>query len=683
MNMKDTEKRGATWIWFPGDFECMLFNKCMAKRYERGKIITPFWRLDGYYRNVKFYRRFALKKKTEISLLAEGNYNVYLDGKGYIDVKGGVFSLPAGEYGISVLVNNNEGLPCIFVESDSLISDAGWTVTCQDGEFLAVGCWDFKKDELPNKYRLAVKECGFMKKERKNGGFLYDSGRETMAYLRIKDAPKNEKIEVFYGESLAEALDEKNCEQTDVFYPQTDDFAAPLTKAFRYVHIKGKNNFKVSLYEELAPCENRSEFTADDKLLSDIWDIAVRTQELTTREFFIDGIKRDRWSWSGDAILSELFNFYTCFDKETVKRTIRALGGKLPIKTHINHIMDYTNYWLISIEEYYRFTGDREFVKEMLPLAREYVNFCVSRLDKDGFLDNKPEDWIFIDWADMNNEGETSFEQILFCAALKKTARLLEALGEDAGEYVRLADGLFERTKKVFCKDGRFRHSRKNGVMGEKITLYSNIFAVLYDFADDKMREATKDMFFDDKIQKITTPYMRFYELVAMSKLGLWDEMRAALENYWGGMVKDGVTSFWEQYDPEVKDDSRFGMYGRPYGKSLCHAWGAAPVYLIGGCIFGIGPESDGYKSFVCRPNPDLLCDCRLKIPTNGGFVIAEKRGDEFILSNIGCPGTLIIPPGWTADKNREKICGGEIGVEKDGAVSIYKLKEKRDVVQS
>jgi len=23
-------------------------------------------------------------------------------------------------------------------------------------------------------------------------------------------------------------------------------------------------------------------------------------------------------------------------------------------------------------------------------------------------------------------------------------------------------------------------------------------------------------------------------------------------------------------------------MYGRKYGKSLCHAWGAAPLYLLG-----------------------------------------------------------------------------------------------------
>ena len=49
---------------------------------------------------------------------------------------------------------------------------------------------------------------------------------------------------------------------------------------------------------------------------------------LTSREFVIDGIKRDRWVWAGDTFQSELMSFYSFFDKETMKRTIGALLGK-------------------------------------------------------------------------------------------------------------------------------------------------------------------------------------------------------------------------------------------------------------------------------------------------------------------------------------------------------------------
>lgn len=70
---------------------------------------------------------------------------------------------------------------------------------------------------------------------------------------------------------------------------------------------------------------------------------------LTTREFFIDGIKRDRWVWSGDAIQSYLMNYYLFFEQDAVERTIWLLRGKDPVTSHVNTIMDYTFYWFLSI----------------------------------------------------------------------------------------------------------------------------------------------------------------------------------------------------------------------------------------------------------------------------------------------------------------------------------------------
>lgn len=32
---------------------------------------------------------------------------------------------------------------------------------------------------------------------------------------------------------------------------------------------------------------------------------------------------------------------------------------------------------------------------------------------------------------------------------------------------------------------------------------------------------------------------------------------------------------------PSEKGDEAYAFYGRPYGKSLCHAWGAGPVVLL------------------------------------------------------------------------------------------------------
>src|SRR5690606_31302176 len=109
----------------------------------------------------------------------------------------------------------------------------------------------------------------------------------------------------------------------------------------------------VSMLYEYLPVEDRGTFTSSDPELNKIWDISKYTMELTTREFFIDGIKRDRWIWSGDAYQSYLMNYYLAYDSESVKRTTLALRGKDPVTSHVNTIMDYTFYWFLGIYDYY------------------------------------------------------------------------------------------------------------------------------------------------------------------------------------------------------------------------------------------------------------------------------------------------------------------------------------------
>ncbi len=68
-------------------------------------------------------------------------------------------------------------------------------------------------------------------------------------------------------------------------------------------------------------------------------------------------------------------------------------------------------------------------------------------------------------------------------------------------------------------------------------------------------------MLLNDNIQKITTPYMRFYELEALCAMGEQNYVLKEMKDYWGGMLKLGATSFWEEYNPTKK------------GAEHCHVW--------------------------------------------------------------------------------------------------------------
>jgi hypothetical protein len=125
----------------------------------------------------------------------------------------------------------------------------------------------------------------------------------------------------------------------------------------------------------------------------------------------------------------------------------------------------------------------------------------------------------------------------------------------------------------------------------------------------------------NDSIQKITTPYMRFYELEALCVLGGQQRVLKEMKDYWGGMLRLGATSFWEKYDPVEKGGQHYAMYGRPYGRSLCHAWGASPLYLLGKYYLGVRPLSAGYATYVVAPVLGGLEWMEGEVPTPHGNI--------------------------------------------------------------
>lgn len=57
--------------------------------------------------------------------------------------------------------------------------------------------------------------------------------------------------------------------------------------------------------------------------------------------------------------------------------------------------------------------------------------------------------------------------------------------------------------------------------------------------------------------------------------MGYYEEILRQIKDYWGGMLKKGAVTFWEEYDPNAPQEEQYDMYGDKFGKSLCHAWAA------------------------------------------------------------------------------------------------------------
>lgn len=346
-----------------------------------------------------------------------------------------------------------------------------------------------------------------------------------------------------------------------------------------------------------------------------------------------------------------MLNYYIFFDKEINHRTLWALRGKGCIKHHINHILDYSFYWFNSLYDHYMYMNDTNFLKSIYYKAEDLMSFCLKQMQssESGFIEGRGEDkdWVFIDWADMSKEGALSAEQILLYRSLWVMGELSEVLGynEKAQYYHQHATKLKDKIFEVFYDKeiGVFYHNLFNGKVSEDITRYANIFAIMYDMLnDDQKKKIIDNVILNKDIQKLVTPYAMFYELISLCKAKQHDKVISIIEVYWGGMIKLGATTFWELFDPTASN--HLEMYNRPYGKSLCHAWSASPIYILGRYYLGVYPIKAGYEEFNVEPRLGDLEWIKGEVPTPKGNIKIYMDKEVFtICNNTPFQGNIII----------------------------------------
>jgi alpha-L-rhamnosidase len=692
----------ATWIWYPGDYEIWLSNKMQNRRTERGTFFPPFWKMDAHYVLVDFHKDFYLNQPEEVTIVVEGQYNVKLDGKAFEGSPMSI-SVPAGKHRINIKVYNQYFVPAIYVRGKTIFSDSSWLVTYEDKEWIdetgkasdqsgtswaKAGSWNLNEDEeKPSRFELPRKELAPKKIVKSDRSMLVDFGRETFGVVVLHGIKGKGNVSLYYGESQEEAMSATHCETLDHF-----EFIGPMeklhldeTKALRYINVQmdeGLSVDSVSLLYEWANLPERGSFKCSDETINRIYDVAKYTFELNTREFFIDGIKRDRWIWSGDAYQSYLMNYYLYFDQPTVTRTLFALRGKDPVTSHINTIMDYTFYWFLGIYDYYLYTGDKQFVQQCYPRMQSMMDWVLSRRNKNGLLTGLAGDWLFIDWADgLSKKGELSFEQLLFCRSLETMALCAEIMKDpkNATAYKKLAADLKLKFFAYYWNPAKqaIVHSRIDGKPTESVTRYANMFAIFFNYLSEAQKQGVKkNVLLNDKVPKITTPYMRFYELEALCAMKEQDYVLKEMKEYWGGMLKLGATSFWEKYDPAETGAAHYAMYGRPFGKSLCHAWGASPLYLLGKYYLGVQPTGPGYSTYTVEPVLGSLEWMEGSVPTPSGDIRVRCSKQEIRVAAATGTGTLRF-----ISKTKPDCAGAVIRAKGNNAYEMTIEKGKEYVV--
>ncbi len=652
---------GAKWIWMYGDYEIYHHMLLSTRRCARDYQGYPcMWKVSRPEFNVRFFKRMKAEKDTIVHVVTYSKGMVFFRGlDGMFPVNEDI-RVPAGEYKVVVKLQDMEAFPAFFIESEYLKTDESWVCDSNSCVEHPVGCNDYftssKQDPrvFPFQYEV-IEPVG---REYIEGGILYDFGRELFGPVTVAGT-EGDEIVLIYGESRPEALSYENAVIRETLAGSFE--VRRPSRAYRYLYVKSKKGLSVQItaeYEYL-PLTDRAAFACNDELVSQIWQVCAYTFHLNSREAFLDGIKRDRWVWGGDAYQSFMVDWYLYFDKDIVQRTMISLLGKLPCEVHINTINDYSAYMIIAMQDYYMATKDQRFIRTMWPNIKALYDFITSRLDEKGYVVQRGGDWIFVDWSQMEYGDKMLTEQILLWKTHCVMGKLAVLCGQE-DTYTVHGEALKARIYQDFWNEEK--HAFVDTFYNEDkahVSRQPNIFAVLYDFVEEERAgEILQYVLENDHVTPITTPYFKLFELMAFCKLGHMKEAQEYIRSYWGGMIELGATAIWEQFDPSEQGEEHYAMYDMPYDRSLCHAWGSGPILIFGKYICGVTPIAPGYERFLVKPQPGIYKQFNGTVPLPEGEVhVHYADGKVRVLATV---------PGGTlefAGKRAELPVGVEVEI--------------------
>ncbi|MGR0219060.1 alpha-L-rhamnosidase-related protein [Agromyces sp. ZXT2-6] len=437
------------------------------------------------------------------------------------------------------------------------------------------------------------------------------------------------------GESVAEALADESALETrhDVVRLPDGGWTTRHPLGFRYLRVRtDAAPHPVTVRAEVAPAARPGAFACSDDRLTRIWTAAQYTLRLCAQGLMLDGIKRDRMPWAGDQALSTLANAFALGDAQVVSDGLVALGR--PEHGYVNGIADYSVWWLVNADRYVRYFGDAAFAEREAEHVHAFVAELARHAGDDGvfrpapqpggFVDSGPGS-VFLDWGLALEQGrDPAALQMLWCWALRSAERLLDRAGHPgATRWAALADEVEStlRMRAWLPGAGRWADYLDADAATASPAPYANFLAVLAGLHPDGVPAGVAGSM---RTGTAGTPFMTAFRLRALLDAGAHDAVLDEVRRIWGAMLDAGPGTFWEE---SASGGDDLTMYGRPFGRSLCHAWAAGPAAILPEAVLGVCPLADGWSRFEVEPRLGDLDWAAVVVPVPSGDLVVCAEG--------------------------------------------------------
>lgn len=444
---------------------------------------------------------------------------------------------------------------------------------------------------------------------------------------------------------------------------------------FRYLQVTVRHCVRplrltaVNINSTGYPVADRGRFASSDDLLNRIWQTGVDTLGLCMHDAYVDCPTREQRQWVGDAYVQMLVNFASFGDPHLAARLLRQTaesqqpdGLTMPsvvsdfaVKDFFN-IPDFSLYWILALDRYVLFTGDTVLVEELWASVVKAVAWFERHLDADNLLAQVPH-WVFVDWADVDKQGQVTALNAQFVAALRAASRLAQMAGHprQADRFAALADQVSDAINRLLWDEvrGVYVDARQRGVQSRRVSQQANaavfawrvapiqrwpsVFATVMDDARLVLTrtgdgDPTRPAFDVENQVVMAQPFFCHHLHQALSQAGEQAAMLDNIRRRWGPWIAAGEPTFWE-------------LWQLGAATSTCHAWAATPTFDLSTEVLGVLPLTPGFGRFRVAPQPGGLTWAEGVFPSPPGDIAVawQQETDRFEL-------ILTVPPGAEAD---------------------------------
>ncbi len=503
--------------------------------------------------------------------------------------------------------------------------------------------------------------------------FEFPKSITMLPCLQIADASAGTQIDIIYSERLSgiDGLTIPAAYTDRVILrdgPQNHEISFQYKSArIIILIIRAKGSYAVinslnAIYRHY-DYENTGQFISNESRLNKVWEICRNTMEFGSQDIIMDGPWREQLLYIGDNIVHNMACYHLFGNHEIVEwqHTLYAQGQmpdgifqpNQPCRTTPEkyRLLDQTILWPIQLEQHLQYTGNADFVFNLLPAVTKLMDGFqkLFAVNGDPRLRNVT-GWNWVDHPGIENDKIRSIRHdgiptainILQYMALKSAGNLLTIAGNtvDANRFDEIADELKKYLRKYHWDYKRqvYVDCVVDDKLSDEVSVHVNLLAIEAGLVDDP-NDCLNRTWKQPDVLQMCGPFFRVHLFEVLHKLGRIPEMLAEIRELWGGFVDADLTSTPENH--EINGD---------WEASVGHPWGASPATYLIKSIVGITPLTPGWQITAFNPQ---LCDLQsinAVIPTPYGPITAELQKENDITT-----GTLYIPKGITIQQNNDK----------------------------